>query len=141
MKKLFLFAFFVSATSFSQNAAADALIQQISNRDAYIVMTKTISPRIHCAAGDAIVRMGKSATAQLISVLTDENKGIAAHFILSEIWAARWEEAVCCEIVTDGTFEIMTVNGLEIFIKENELYAKPEDLKKNQANWKKITHA
>jgi hypothetical protein len=59
MKKLFLFAFFVSATSFSQNAAADALIQQISNRDAYIVMTKTISPRIHCAAGDAIVRWKK----------------------------------------------------------------------------------
>lgn len=141
MKKLFLFVFFVSATAFSQNATADNLIQQISNGDAYIVMTKTISPRIHGEAADKIVKMGKSATSQLIPVLADENKGVIAHFILSEIWKERWEEAVCCDIPTDGTFEIVTLNGLEILIKDNELYAKPAELKKNQANWKEITHA
>ena len=141
MKKLLLFSvLLISSIAFSQAGTEDALIQQLSNHDAYIVMVKTLSPRINSAAGDAIVKMGKSATAKLIPVLEEENKGIIAHFILSEIWKDRWEEAVCCDIVTDGTFEIMTVNGLEIFIKDNELYAKPAELKKNQANWKKITH-
>jgi len=142
LKKMLLLALvFTSGVMLSQVKISDSLIQKIDNKDAYLVMTKTLSPRINSAAGDAIVKIGKSATPGLIEILEDQNKGIIAHFILSEIYKQQWEEEICCNISYDGNIEIVTINGLQIYIENNQLHAKASDLKKNKANWKKLWEA
>lgn len=142
LKQLVVFAVaLTSGIAMSQVKPETSLIEKINNKDAYIVMTKTMSPRINSEAGAAIIKIGKRATPALINILEDQNKGIIAHFILSEIWKEDWEEAICCNVSFDGNIEIVTINGLEISIENNELHAKPADLKNNKASWKKRSEA
>ena len=134
--------FFLSFNlSFAQKQNLDSLIQNINNKDAYIVLVKTMSPRIHGDSANSIVAIGKKATPELIKVLDNSNKGIIAHFILSEIWKDKWKEETCCYIRNFNNEEIVIINGLEIHIKDNVLYSTIESLNKNLQNWKKIWHA
>ncbi len=129
---------FCCSLSFSQSRVIDSLIQNIDNKQAYILLTRTMSPRINSTAGSQIIQLGKVATPELIKVLDDQNKGIIAHFILSEIWKERWKEEICCAISSDGTIEIISINGLKIYIDDNALFAKTDDLKNNKERWRKI---
>lgn len=124
--------------NYSQNKEVDSLIQKIDNKDAYIVLTKTISPRIKGMYANRLVEIGKKASPELIKVLESPSKGIAAHFLLSKIWKDIWEEEVCCNIKNIGMVEIIIINGLEIRIENNMLYATPENLKKEIEVWKKL---
>ena len=119
----------------------ESLLQNISNRDAYIVMTRTMSPRVSGESAKGIVEFGKTATPELIQLLDSQNKGIAVHFILSEIWKDKWEEEICCLIHEQGNVEIVNINGLEIQIEDDVLSATDENLKNNKEIWKKRTHA
>lgn len=135
---LLLLMLFVCCLTFGQAKALDALVQKIDNDDAYIVFVKTMSPRVHDGTATDIIAIGKPATPQLIKVLESKTQGVIAHFILSEIWKATWEEAVCCDILSDGTTELVTINGLRIAIRNNHLVSKPEDLKANKKKWEKL---
>jgi len=108
---------FVSA----QTKQLESLIQNIDNKDTYIVMARTMSSRVHNESANQIVQIGKTATPELIKVLNSQNKGIAAHFILSEIWKEQWTAEICCMIRTEGTIEIVNINGLEIKIEDDVL--------------------
>ena len=128
-----------TANSFAQSKPIDSLLQNISNKDIYIVLVKTMSSRIKGLPDNKIIEMGKQTAPQLIKILDDENKGIAAHVVLTKIW--KIEEAVCCDILSNGTIEIVYINGLKIYIENDRLYSKPEDLKMNKAHWKKMIEA
>lgn len=136
---LILLVFNVSL-SYAQNKEVDSLIQKLDNKDAYIVLTKTTSPRLKGNVANRIVEIGKMASPELVKILDSQSKGIVAHFILSKIWQRIWEEEVCCNIRSNGEVEILTINGLEIRIENNTLYSTPENLKKNQQVWKKNCH-
>ena len=125
----------------AQNKEVDSLIQKIDNKDAFIVLTKTTSPRAKGNNAKRIIEIGKTASPELIKILNTQNKGIIAHFILSEIWKNIWDEKVCCNIRNVGDIEIFTINGLEIQVENNVLYSTPENLEKNQQVWKKNCHA
>lgn len=134
--------FFLSFNlSIAQKQNLDSLIQNINNKDAYIVLVNTMSPRIHGDSAKSIVGIGKQATPQLIKVLDNKNKGIIAHFILLEIWKDKWKEDFCCDIRNINNEEIIIINGLEIHIKNNVLYSTIESLNENMQNWKKLWHA
>lgn len=134
--------FFLSFNlGFAQKQNLDSLIQNINNKDAYIVLTKTMSPRINGNSANSIVRIGKQATPDLIKILDNKNKGIIAHFILSEIWKEKWNEQICCNIKNIDNEEIVIINGLEIHINGNILYSTAENLNKNKENWKKFWQA
>ena len=137
-KMLWVCVLLACTTVHSQVQTLDKLIAEVDNSEAYLVMLQTVSPRIHSEAGQQIIGLGKKVTPQLIQVLDNENKGIIAHFILSEIWKEKWDQAQYCDVLTDGVVEIVIVNGLEIQIKDNHLSSKMEDLKKNKARWKTI---
>jgi hypothetical protein len=137
-KMITLLLLIISNTCFSQTKVLDSLIQKIDNNEAYVVLLKTMSPRINSKAGTKLIEIGKSVTPELIKVLDNDDKGIIAHFILSEIWKDSWEEVLCCAIQYSGNTEIITVNGLEIYIKENKLYSKFEDLKVTKEKWTKL---
>lgn len=142
VKKISLALLFLSFNFvFAQTKPIESLIQNINNQDAYIVMTRTMSPRISSASAKEIVKIGKPATPDLIQVLDSQSKGIAAHFILSEIWKETWEETLCCLIHDEGNAEIVNINGLEIRIENEVLSASDEALKNNKERWKKRTHA
>ena len=126
--------------TYAQNKEVDSLIQKIDNKDAYIVLTKTTSPRVKGTNTNRIIEIGKIASPELIKILDSQDKGIIAHFILSEIWKNIWDEEICCNIRTVGDIEILTINRLEIQIENNVLFSTSENLKKNQQVWKKNCH-
>lgn len=127
--------------SFAQKQNLESLIQNINNKDAYILLVKTLSPRIYGNSAKSIVEIGKEATPELIKVLATKNKGVIAHFILSEIWKEKWTEEICCDIRTIDNEEIVIINGLEIHIKDNVLYATIESLNENKQTWKKLWYS
>ena len=134
--------FFLSYNlSIAQKQNLDSLIQNINNKDAYIVLVKTMSPRIHGDSAKSIVEIGKKATPELIKVLDNKNKGVIAHFILSEIWKDNWKEEICCDVTNIDSEEIIIINGLEVHIKDNILFSTTESLNKNMENWKKFWQA
>lgn len=133
-----LIALFICCNGFGQAKVLDSLIQKINNNDAYLVLAKTMSPRVHSDAGNRIIKIGKEATPELIRILDSQNQGIIAHFILSKIWKENWNEEVCCKIVSNGKVEIITINGLKIYIENNNLSSKIDDLINNKEKWKKF---
>ena len=134
--------FFLSFNlSIAQKQNLDSLIQNINNKDAYIVLVKTMSPRIHGDLANSIVAIGKKATPELIKILDNNNKGVIAHFILSEIWKDNWNEEICCDVTNIDNEEIIIINGLEVHIKNNILYSTAESLNKNKQKWKEFWHA
>lgn len=129
---------YTSFASFSQAKTLDSLVQKINNDDVYIVILETISPRINGVPENEIVELGKEATPSLIGVLDDKNRGIIAHVLLSKIWNDKYPEATCCNLQYIRNTEIITINGLKIYIEDNTLFATLEDLKKNKENWIRI---
>lgn len=133
LKKIVLIVLVLaSSLNTAQNKEVDALIQKLDNKDAYIVLTKTTSPRLKGTTASRIIEIGKTASPELIAILDSQSQGIAAHFILSKIWQEVWTEEACCSIRNVGEIEILTINGLEITIEKDELYATPESLKKKK---------
>ena len=57
-----------------------------------------------------LVRIGKPGTDELLKVLKDESKGVAAHLVLSEIWEPK---RVAFGNRLEGDKFIHTYNGLE----------------------------
>ncbi len=137
-KSLLIFTFICCSTCFGQQKTLDSLIQNIYNKEAYILLVKTMSPRINSEAGKQIIQIGKKATPELIQILDSKDKGIIAHFILSEIWKETWNEQFCCNIMYKGKIEIFTVNGLKIYVENNVLQSDEFDLKTNKTHWKKL---
>jgi hypothetical protein len=129
---------FISCLSYAQNKEVDSLIQKLDNKDAYIVLTKTTSPRLKGNTANRIIEIGKMASPELIKILDSQSQGVAAHFILSKIWQEVWEEEVCCNIRSVGEVEILTINGLEIRVENNVLYSTQESLKRKKEIWKKL---
>ena len=140
--KFILTAFLLTTSiGFSQKKEVDSLIEKISNKDAYIVLLKTMSPRITGEASNKILNLGKKASPELINILDNENKGIIAHFLLCKIWEKTWEEEVCCNISYSRNKEIVTINGLEIQIENNTLSSEMKNLKESKEAWEKLCHA
>lgn len=122
-------------TTFAHSQQIDSLVAKMGNKDVYIVLAKNMSPRIKGLEAKSIVAIGKPATPHLIGVLDDQNKGIAAHFVLSEIWKETWETEICCNIKYSGNTEILTLNGLEICFENDTVFATANSLKKNKIAW------
>ena len=129
---------FISCLSYAQNKEVDSLIQKLDNKDAYIVLTKTTSPRLKGNTANRIIEIGKMASPELIKILDSQSQGVVAHFILSKIWQEVWEEEICCNIRSVGEVEILTINGLEIRVENNVLYSTQESLKRKKEIWKKL---
>lgn len=129
---------FISCLSYAQNKEVDSLIQKLDNKDAYIVLTKTTSPRLKGNTANRIIEIGKMASPELIKILDSQSQGVVAHFVLSKIWQEVWEEEICCNIRSVGEVEIFTINGLEIRFENNVLYSTQESLKRKKEIWKKL---
>lgn len=100
--------------------------------------------------GDAakrLIEIGKPATSKLVQVLTDEERGVAAHLVLTAIWEAEsfsYQNRI--EVDPDEVaYFIHVYNGLRwtdvIELKVPSLSSRvdPVDLAANARRWKRKT--
>src|SRR5262245_43574769 len=94
-------------------------------------------------AAKELIRIGKPSTTELLKILTDENKGVAAHLILTAIWEPRnisWGNRFDGDVVNGGNF-VQVYNGLKwvdvIDFKRLTINSKIEvfDLRRNSRRW------
>ena len=87
-----------------------------------------------------LVLIGKPATDELLMVLEDENRGVAAHLVLSEIWEPK---RVAFGNRLEGDKFIHTYNGLEwvdiLILKEKRIESTVEKgaLVRNAEEWRR----
>jgi hypothetical protein len=96
-------------------------------------------------AARRLIEIGKPSTSQLVQTLNDEERGVAAHLILTTIWEGKtlsWENWI--EGNEDETvYFIHVYNGLRwtdvLNFKEKSISQKvePGDLARNSQNWKR----
>ena len=68
-------------------------------------------------------------------MITDNDKGIIAHFILTEIWRKKIGEVISSEVI-EGKKLYIVYNQLNLFLKNEEsFYSREEDLNENKLRW------
>lgn len=136
------FTFFY-LTTFGQTKNIKSLIDSINNKQVGIAMQYVWYPVMKSSSGDALLKIGKSATKDLISVLDDSAKGIIAHFILSNIWGqeikkAGWNVGSRVEFIENNLDSINTIylSGLTFYQNSSfRLFVGQEELERNKKEW------
>jgi hypothetical protein len=89
-------------------------------------------------AAKKLLKIGKPATDELLKVLEDESKGVAAHLILSQIWEPKnisWENRI------EGDDFVHVYNGLKWadVLKKRSVKRRVNkvDLVKNAEEWRR----
>ena len=129
----FLILFF--QISIGQNKSFDELSANINNSQIVVTTGRIWGAEMRSETGNEIVKLGKKVTPQLISLLTDNDKGIIAHFILTEIWRKKIGEVISSEVI-EGKKLYIVYNQLNLFLKNEEsFYSREEDLNENKLRW------
>ncbi|MEZ4839845.1 hypothetical protein [Flavobacterium sp.] len=129
----FLILFF--QISIGQNKSFNELSDSINNSQIVVTTGRIWGAEMRSKTGDEIVKLGKKVTPQLISLLTDNEKGIIAHFILTEIWRKKIGEVISSEVI-EGKKLYIVYNQLNLFLKNEEsFYSREEDLNENKLRW------
>jgi hypothetical protein len=129
----FLILFF--QISIGQNKSFDELSDTINNSQIVVTTGRIWGAEMRSETGNEIVKLGKKVTPQLISLLTDNDKGIIAHFILTEIWRKKIGEVISSEVI-EGKKLYIVYNQLNLFLKNEEsFYSREEDLNENKLRW------
>lgn len=129
----FLILFF--QISIGQNKSFNELSDSINNSQIVVTTGRIWGAEMRSETGDEIVKLGKKVTPQLISLLTDNDKGIIAHFILTEIWRKKIGEVISSEVI-EGKKLYIVYNQLNLFLKNEEsFYTREEDLNENKLRW------
>jgi hypothetical protein len=108
----FLILFF--QISIGQNKSFDELSDTINNSQIVVTTGRIWGAEMRSETGNEIVKLGKKVTPQLISLLTDNDKGIIAHFILTEIWRKKIGEVISSEVI-EGKKLYIVYNQLNLF--------------------------
>ena len=129
----FLILFF--QISIGQNKSFDELSDSINNSQIVVTTGRIWGAEMRSETGDEIIKLGKKVTPQLISLLTDNDKGIIAQFILTEIWWKKIGEVISIEVI-EGKKLYIVYNQLNLFLKDEEsFYSREEDLNENKLRW------
>lgn len=129
----FLILFF--QISIGQNKSFNELSDTINNSQIVVTTGRIWGAEMRSETGNEIVKLGKKVTPQLISLLTDNDKGIIAHFILTEIWRKKIGEVISSEVI-EGKKLYIVYNQLNLFLKNEEsFYSREEDLNENKLRW------
>lgn len=121
--------------SIGQNKSFDKLSANLHNSQVVVTKGRVWGAEMRSETGDEIVKLGKRVTPQLISLLTDQDKGIIAHFILTEIWRKKIGEVISSEVI-EGKKLYIVYNQLNLFLKDEEsFYSRDEDLNENKLRW------
>jgi hypothetical protein len=131
-----------SSSSNAQTKKIDSLVHKVNNRDIYVLLLKKVIPRVNeNSSGTEIIKIGRQVTPKLIKILDDQNKGIAAHIILTEIWKNDWSQIDSSSVIHNGKEEIIIIRGLKTHVIKNDLFSTNIELTKNKIKWKKLYNA
>lgn len=134
---------FFCLTTSGQTQRINSLIDSISNKQVGIAMQYVWYPVMKSSSGDSLIKIGKSATKDLIAVLSDTTKGIIAHFILSTIWNdelknAGWKVGSRVDYIEKNLDSVNRVylSGLTFYQDNNyRLFAEQDELDRNKKEW------
>ncbi|MES2732908.1 MAG: hypothetical protein V4714_14230 [Bacteroidota bacterium] len=131
MKKLFILSIFLTIPLlvFGQKDSVNIWISRIDNSSiegtcqySWVIIPKQNKPEIN-----KLIKTGKSIKHKLTKLLTDENKGIIAHYILSNIYG-------------EFSYRILSMDSVQITYNYNGLEFKEmvEKIATDQSNLRKI---
>ena len=100
-------------------------------------------PVMKSSSGDSLLKIGKSATKDLIAVLSDTTKGIIAHFILSTMWSddlkkAGWKVGSGVYYIENNLDSVNRIylSGLTFYQDNNfRLFVGQDELNRNKKEW------
>jgi hypothetical protein len=122
-------------TSSAQVDSVDVWISRVNNNQLQGTCHYAWTLEINKNARDVfnLINTGKSVRNKLIDKLTDKDKGVVCHFILSTLSDTLTIET----LEMDETKIKYRVNGLEFVEKQGKIFATAEDLRKIKIFWSK----
>jgi hypothetical protein len=126
--------FFISVIAFSskfvfaQTTRLESLINQITNNQLHGTCHYFWELEMHSQPGSEIIKIGKPVTGQLLSVLTDPNKGIIVHYILTAIWVDTIRSWSSFEFFERDRSVHYSYNGLHFYERGNDWFVLRDDL-------------
>lgn len=120
-------------TSFAQVDSVDIWIDRIKNNQLHGTCHYFWTLEVDNSARNvfSLIKNGKSGRAKLIDKLTDKDRGVVCHYILSTLSDTLTIE----KLEMDETKIRYRVNGLEFEEREGKVYAKAEDLRRIKIYW------
>lgn len=140
MKTLIVICFtvFCSLPCFSQKDKVDSYIKEINNNQIHFIVQYATRIEMKSPAGDSLIKVGKSATKRLVSLLDNSKKGIISHYILLRIWGSPKGD---CDWPHNNEIEAIDcpqpywLCGLWYCEGEKGNYARNVDLQQNKEKW------
>ena len=141
-KFIFVTFIFISSLAVGQQKKIEKFLFEIDNTQMRVVENNgSLNLEMNSKAGKKIIRKGNALTPKLIILLNDPQKGIIAHYILSQIWINNWGEASCGGNGKPPLNEITYIiyNGLRIEINpDRSVYSKKEHLIEKKSEWERF---
>jgi hypothetical protein len=143
---LFTLSLNTNVSSQTENKAEEInqLVKKLSWESTTLNYNVLISISRRGEAATQLIKIGKSATDALLKSLTDENKALAAHFILTTIWERPIIYVASNAIYKKELFGkkivayIRDCNGLKwTTYKSGKQQIKSNDLTENASKWQK----
>jgi hypothetical protein len=122
-------------TSFAQVDSLDNWIDSIKNNQLHGTCHYFWTLEVDNSARNVfnLIKNGKSGRTKLIDKLTDKDRGVVCHYILSTL-----SDTLTIETLEMNETKIRyRVNGLEFEERDGKVYAKAEDLKRIKIFWKR----
>ena len=136
---IFISFFLLSFLSVSaQVDKTDSLIKKIHNKQLRGNCHYVWDLEMQSDPGRELTKIGKTATNQLIGVLTDPNKGIIAHYILTNIWVDTIRQRSSFEHYAKDSFVHYEYNGLVFYERHNQWYSLKKNMEENKNKWLRI---
>ncbi len=131
--------FFLSFVSVSaQVAKIDSLINKIDNKQLRGTCNYFWSLEMRSESGRELTKIGKISTTKLLGILTDPNKGIIAHYILTRIWVDTIKQWNSFEHFDRDSSVHYEYNGLAFYERHNQWFALKNNLEENKKIWLKL---
>lgn len=133
---LLMIAFTVSCLiAASQQSKIDSLAQKINNNQLRGECHYAWFLEMNSKAGIELWRIGKPATATLLSLLKDSSRALIAHYILSNIWVKYVESWSSFENFQKDSSVLYGYNRLNFYERKGKWFVKNEDLVANKEKW------
>ena len=137
MKYLLVIYFFLTSVyCFSQTNRIDSLINKLDNNQLRGTCHYAWIVEFNSDPGWELIKLGKCATDQLVKSLSDSSRGIAVHYVLTQIYKpdSSWVQTIA--FANRDALSIYLCNGLYFFESPHGTYTDYSNLLTNVIRWK-----
>jgi hypothetical protein len=133
---IILLLLFYCLPASAQADKIDSLIEKINNNNLYGTCNYVWVLKMDSQEANALITIGEPASHKLIGLLQTENKGIIAHYILSNIFLKKIESESCWDQYETDSIVKYVFCGLKFHEnKKGNIKASQEELDRNYNVW------